>query len=173
MEGMEGQEGSSEELRPGLGALWGGKGLQGDTGARSRRGRGGAWLVLKLRPRAHPWQPRDSRDTEWPGSLGPARPASRLEREQEGPHLAWGKSLPRQLPRYSRPAHSCPRVGGLRAPGNLCAHSAHPHPPVCLGQAVGLPSPPSPCPHPQPPLKSQGSCGQRPGAAPRLDKPAR
>lgn len=46
MEGMEGQEGSIEELRPGLGALWGGKGLQGDTGARSRRGRGGAWLVL-------------------------------------------------------------------------------------------------------------------------------
>lgn len=44
MEGMEGQEGSSEELRPGLGALWGGKGLQGDTGAQSRKGRGGAWL---------------------------------------------------------------------------------------------------------------------------------
>ena len=88
-----------------------------------------------------------------------------------------GEEPAQTVPRYSRPVPTrpiaAPGSGGLGHPGHLCAHSVHAHPLVCLGRAVGLPGLPSLRPLPQPPLRAWGSCGQLPGAAPRLGKPAR
>ena len=91
-----------------------------------------------------------------------------------GSSPGWGKSLPRQYPGtvVTRPI-AAPGSGGSGHPGHLCAHSVHAHPLVCLGRAVGLPGPPSLRPQPQPPLRAWSSCGQLPGAAPRLGKAER